>query len=207
MKKFLGLLLPMNNIYMQEVSRCCLIQHSPENSGNKFNTCWGIWTGFSAGAMFLTTGVICTAWPLGTACTMFTLGAMCRTLVAGPVGVANVNWGAVPDCIFARDVAATLMGTIFWSCTGTACLLGEPPAFGAIFCFVVALNGWTWTKVHVMLPPVPVLACAPVKVPPALDKGVSLIGLPDITTRGGLAWPPVVTVLTVVDVPEAPERE
>ena len=58
-----------------------------------------------------------------------------------------------------------------------------------------------------MLPPVPVLACAPVKVPPGLDKGVSLIGLPDITTRGGLAWPPVVTVLTVVDVPAAPERE
>ena len=55
-----------------------------------------------------------------------------------------------------------------------------------------------------MLPPAPEFVCAPVKTLPARDKGVSLIGLPEITTNGGLAWPAAATVLLVVVVPVAP---
>ena len=154
--------------------------------------------------MFLTCidGVVnWTVCPPGTADTMFTLGAMCRTVVVGPVGAAIVNWGVVPDCILAREVGATLIGMTFWI---WICLLGEPPAFGAICCLAAALNGWTWTKVHVMLPPVAEFVCAPPKAAPARDKGVSLMGLPEITTTGGLDWAAVVTVLVLVVVPEVP---
>lgn len=55
-----------------------------------------------------------------------------------------------------------------------------------------------------MLPPVAEFVCAPPKAAPARDKGVSLMGLPEITTTGGLDWAAVVTVLVLVVVPEVP---
>ena len=163
-------------------------------------TCWGTWAVFStAGAMFLTctVGVVnWTACPVGTADTRFTLGAMCRMPETDPAGAAIVNWGAVPVCTFVKDEVATLMGTNFWSCTGIVCLLGELPVLGAMCCLFV--NGCTWTKVHVILPVELEFVCAPVRAAPPLDKGVSLMGLPEMTTKGGFDWAAVVIVLATV---------
>ena len=158
--------------------------------------------------MFLTwiVGVVnWTVWPVGTAAgTMLTLGAMCRTLETGTAGAATVNWGAVPVCIFPRLVVATLMGTSFWSCTGRVCLFGELPALGAMCCLAAALNGCTWTNVHVILPAAPEFACPVVNAAPVRDKGVNLMGLPEMTTKGGFDCAPVVTVLGVAVVTEVP---
>ena len=55
-----------------------------------------------------------------------------------------------------------------------------------------------------MLPPVPEFVCAPARAAPARDNGVSLIGLPEMTTTGGLDGVPVAIVLAALVVPVAP---
>lgn len=55
-----------------------------------------------------------------------------------------------------------------------------------------------------MLPVAPEFVCAPARAAPARDKGVNLMGLPEMTTNGGLDWAAVVIVLVAVVVPAAP---
>lgn len=51
---------------------------------------------------------------------------------------------------------------------------------------------------HVILPVELEFVCAPVRAAPPLDKGVSLMGLPEMTTKGGFDWAAVVIVLATV---------
>lgn len=163
--------------------------------------CWGICVGFLVGVIFLIcmVGVVKRiVWVFGIVGIMFILGVMWRIFVVEVVGVVIVNCGVVSGCILVNEFVVILIGISFWIWSGIGVLFGEFLVFGVMCCLVVVLNGWIWINVYVMLLFVLEFVCVLFRVVFVRDRGVSLIGLFEITIIGGLDWVFVVIVFVLV---------